>query len=533
MMTRQIAFARGHCANKPTWRSRTRPRTLGAVALSLLMLLSGCASLDAFAPRTPSYAMKASPKALLGQAAAGHQSKHPGQSGFDLLVTGQDALQARIALADAAEHTLDLQYYSVAEDPTTDLLLERILSAAKRGVRVRILLDDIEVSTRAFALRALAAEASIQVRIFHPFFTRRWLGVGRILEFLVDGERLNRRMHNKLWVADNVMAIFGSRNLGDAYFDANGTGNFSDLDLIAAGPVVTALSDGFDEYWNSKSAIPLVANSEQVFEKKLDGCGDKTLCSTNACCSAGANDYLRRVQAADISFMWGTADVFYDKPDAPKVMPAYGIHHGMIDEAVGETSTESELLFISPYFIPSGDGLEHLRDMRRRGVRIAVLTNSLASTDAPAAHAGYARHRTALLARGVELFELRPEPGGAHPKLHLWGRASASSLHAKVIVINRVRVIVGSMNQDPRSRLYNTESWVSINSPELAARVASLFEESTQAHHSFSLQLRGDGVEWITEEQGKEVRYKSDPLASKWQRFLNGVTSVLIPEDLL
>ena len=512
----------------------THRRALGTVVLPLFMLLSGCASLGDVAPRTPSYAMKASSGTVLGQSVAMQQSKHPGQSGFDVLATGQDALLARIALADAAEHTLDLQYYSVAEDSTTDLLLERIVSAAKRGVRVRMLLDDIEVSTRAFALRALAAEPGIQVRIFHPFFTPRWLGAGRLLEFLVDGQRLNRRMHNKLWVADNVMAIFGSRNLGDAYFDANGTGNFSDLDLIAAGPVVVALSDGFDEYWNSKSAIPLVAAaSEQAVEKEFDGCAAATLCSTSACCGASANAYLRRLKAAEISLMWGAADVAHDKPDAPKVVPAYGIHHGMIDEAVGEKTTESELLFISPYFIPSRDGLDHLGDMRRRGVRIAVLTNSLASTDSPAAHAGYARHRTALLALGVELFELRPEPGGTHPKLHLWGRASASSLHAKVIVIDRVRVIIGSMNQDPRSRLYNTESWVSIDSPELAPKIASLFEESTQAHHSFSLQMRSDGVEWITEEQGKEVRYKSDPLASRWRRFLNGVTSVLVPEDLL
>ena len=397
-----------------------------------------------------------------------------------------------------------------------------------------MLLDDIEVSTRAFALRALAAEPGIQVRIFHPFFNRRWLGVGRLLEFLVDGERLNRRMHNKLWVADNVLAIFGSRNLGDAYFDANGTGNFSDLDLMAAGPVVTALSDGFDEYWNSESAIPLVAAAaDQAFEKELDGCAATTLCSPNACCGSGANAYLHQIKAAERSLIWGAADVAYDKPDAPKVAPAYGIRHGMIDGTVGETTTASELLFISPYLIPSRDGLEHLGDMRRRGARIAVLTNSLASTDAPAAHAGYARHRTALLARGVELFELRPEPGGTHPKLHSWGRASGSSLHAKVIVIDRVRVIIGSMNQDPRSRLYNTETWVSIDSPKLAAKLANLFEESTQAHHSFSLQMRGDGVEWITEEQGKEVRFKSDPLASSWLRFLSGVTSVLVPEDLL
>lgn len=508
-------------------------RWLVAVEVALLVVLaSGCAALDQDAPKVPSYAIASGAGTKLGVAFGGERGAHPGQSGFDVLATGANALLARAALADAAEQTLDLQYYSVTQDPSTELLLERVVSAAQRGVRVRILLDDIERSTRAFAERALAAEPSIQVRLFHPFLNRPWFGVGRVLEFLVDSERLNRRMHNKLWVADNAMAIFGSRNLGDAYFDDGGAGNFSDVDLLAIGPVVPDLSRGFDEYWNSASTFPISPGSAGVPEIAQRRGTGSAACSATLCRSLSDNPYLRGLENGTLSLAWGRATVAYDRPDGIKQVIGYGIQHGMSD-GLGPGSTESELLFISPYFIPSREGLRHLGDMRRRGVRVALLTNSLASTDAPAAHGGYARYRADLLDDGVELYELRPEPGELHQAPHLWPRASASSLHAKVIVVDRARSVVGSLNQDPRSRLYNTESWVSIDSKELAAALARLFDEGTQAHHSFRLRMRGDALEWVTEENGREARYDSEPLASRWKRFMSSVPSVLVPEDLL
>ena len=507
--------------------------SVGLVLLVVMILTSGCATFGEDIPRHPSYALEDGAHTLLGRAFAAQQIANPGQSGFDLLATGPEALLARAALADAAEHTLDLQYYSVAQDATTDLLLERIVGAARRGVRVRMLLDDIDESARAFAARALNADPGIQVRLFHPFLSGPWFG-GRLLEFLADGERLNRRMHNKLWAADNAVAIFGSRNLGSAYFEAEPTGNFFDVDLIAAGPVVRDLSRGFDEYWNSKSAIPFVTGAPKETERIQRADAEAKECSRTECRGSNANTYLRLIESAELPLVWAPARVTYDKPHEPKLPPPYGIQHGMSDVSPDPDAAGFELLFISPYFIPSREGLEHLGDMRRRGVRIAVLTNSLASTDAPAAHAGYARYRADLLRCGVELFEFRPVPGGPHPTRHLWARhASAASLHAKVIVIDRRRAIVGSMNQDPRSRLYNTESWVSIDSPALAGKLADLFEESTQMHHSFRLRTRGDVLEWVTQEGGLEVRYESDPLASAWKRFLSGVTSMFVPEDLL
>ncbi len=254
-----------------------------ALLLLLAILVSGCATtVDSDSPRIPSHALAEGARTTLGRQFATDQAANPGASGFDLLASGRAALLARVALADAAERTLDVQYYSVAQDATTELLLERIIGAARRGVRVRMLLDDIEVSTRAFALRALAAEPTIQVRLFHPFFNRRAFGIGRLLEFVVDSERLNRRMHNKLWVADNAAAIF--RNLGDAYFDAQGMGNFSDVDLIAVGPVVADLSRGFDAYWNSRSAVPFV--SRRVESRDRIGSEDGVAAPSMSMCPA-------------------------------------------------------------------------------------------------------------------------------------------------------------------------------------------------------------------------------------------------------
>lgn len=508
-----------------------RSELVRAFLLLLAISVSGCATtVDIDAPKIPSHAFAEGALTTLGRQFAVHQAANPGASGFDLLASGRAALLARVALADAAERTLDLQYYSVAQDATTELLLERIIGAARRGVRVRLLLDDIEVSTRAFALRALSAEPAIQVRLFHPFFNRRAFGIGRLLEFVVDGERLNRRMHNKLWVADNAAAIFGSRNLGDAYFEAQGKGNFSDLDLIAVGPIVADLSRGFDAYWNSPSAVALVPRRVENRDR-IGSDGGLAAPNVSTCPAAGCGESSSDTLAR-LTFIWGRAEVTYDEPDSPKLPTPFGIQHGMLESGL-DANTQSELLFISPYFIPGRDGLAHLVAMRDRGVRIAVLTNSLASTDVAAAHAGYARYRGDLLERGVELFELRPEPGAPHQAQHLWGPASPSSLHAKVVVIDRSRSIVGSSNQDPRSRLFNTESWVSIESAPLAEKLAGLFEEGTDAHHSFRLRLREGGVEWITEEGGREVRYGDEPLASSWKRFLKGLTSVFVPEALL
>ena len=510
---------------------------------AMLLMTSGCASLRGEVPRVPSHAIVDGDRTTLGQVFSAQAAQHPGLSGFQVIASGHSAFVARAALADAAELTLDLQYYSVGDDLTTDLLLLRLVAAAERGVRVRILLDDIHASARAFARRATAAHPGIEVRVFNPFYFGGESSLVRLGEFVADSERLNRRMHNKLWVTDNVVAIVGSRNLADAYFDANETGNFSDVDLLTAGPVVSDVSRAFDAYWNSPAAIPFevfaegtdaaeAATQREALRSRTESCRGVPPCLWLT--EVGLLDALR---SGSVSLTWANAQFTFDPPDGDKPVPASGIEHGSIDDRPGGVRTLSELLIVSPYFVPSEDGRRHLAEMRERGVRVAVLTNSLASTDSPAAHAGYARHRAALLGDGVELYETRPEPGAPHRRSHRWGHASPASLHAKIIVQDRSRAIVGSLNQDPRSHLHNTEAWIAIDSPELASDLAALFGEASDMHHAFKVGLNaptGSGaLEWLTEEGGKPVRYDVEPMTELWLRVWRDLLGALIPEHLL
>jgi putative cardiolipin synthase len=246
---------------------------------------------------------------------------------------------------------------------------------------------------------------------------------------------------------------------------------------------------------------------------------------------------LDALRSGSVSLTWANAQFTFDPPDGDKPVPASGIEHGSIDDRPGGVRTLSELLIVSPYFVPSEDGRRHLAEMRERGVRVAVLTNSLASTDSPAAHAGYARHRAALLGDGVELYETRPEPGAPHRRSHRWGHASPASLHAKIIGQDRSRAIVGSLNQDPRSHLHNTEAWIAIDSPELASDLAALFGEASDMHHAFKVGLKAptgsDALEWLTEEGGKPVRYDVEPMTELWLRVSRDLLGALIPEHLL
>ena len=514
-----------------------------AVCGLAVILMSGCASVRLDVPVVPSQAIADGANTALGRAFAEQSSRHPDLSGFQVLAPGQAAFVARATLVDLAERTLDLQYYSVSDDLTTDLLLSRIVAAAERGVRVRILLDDIYAPTRVFARRALAAHPRIQVRLFNPFLSRGTSSWARLGEFVFDSERLNRRMHNKLWVADNAAAIVGSRNLGDEYFGADEASNFSDVDLLAAGPIVTELSSAFDTYWNSRVAIPMEAFADRYNATESAITRDALQARVSACVTRRPCEWLTQagmreaLQSAGVPLSWARAHLVYDQPDQEKSSALSGIEHGSIDDRASGSRTSSELLIVSPYFVPSSDGLLHLREMRERGVRVAVLTNSLASTDSPAAHAGYARHRSSLLRHGVELFELRPQPDVGHRVSHRWGPGSPASLHAKIVVQDRVHALVGSLNQDPRSRLHNTEVWISLESAELAAELAALFEEGTDPHHAFRVERKEvDGVEklaWKTEQDGASMRYDLEPMTNAWLRLWRSLLGVVIPEHML
>ena len=531
-----------HLNEDPMIRSFHAAATL---VLSLL-LIAGCSTPRVELPSTPSYALADARHTTLGRTYDAEVALHPGVSGFRLIVSGSEAFALRYVLADLAERTLDLQYYSAADDLTTDLLLLRLEAAAQRGVRVRILLDDIYPPTRRFAQHARTLHPGIQVRLYNPFF---WSGTWdplRVGELVVDAERLNVRMHNKLWVTDNAAAIVGSRNLGDAYFDGLESGNFSDIDLLAVGPVVKKMSRAFDVYWNSTSAVPVenlvepldAAEGERLRQslraRAITCAGSPSCASLMPPTLQEETDWLQRNIGR---LIWTTAELSYDPPEEEKAPVPSGIEHGWIEDRPGGVRTRSELLIISPYLVFGDDGLSHLADMRRSGIRVAVLTNSLASTDSVAAHASYARQRMALLSSGVELFEMRPQTGFKHGRTHRWLQATAGSLHAKAIIHDRERVVVGSLNQDPRSRLHNREIWVTVPSKDLAVELASLFDEASDRHHAYKVELASSGdaqwLEWHTEESGQAVVHVVEPAASPWLKLWRSVLGALIPEHLL
>ena len=522
---------------------RWRSWTALLVVLVPLQMVSGCVTVRRDVPRVPSQAISDGDRTTIGRAFAAQAAEHPGLSGFQVMAAGREAFVARAALADSAERTLDLQYYSVGEDLTTDLLLLRIVSAAERGVRVRILLDDIHASARAFARRAIAAHPGIQVRLFNPFHWADTSSLGRLSELMLDGERLNRRMHNKLWVTDNAAAVFGSRNLADEYFEANGANNFFDVDLLAAGPIVEELSGAFDVYWNSAAAVPIEAFAAEP-DPAEGGLVREALRARAAACHSLApcrwlaeDTLLHELESGNVPLSWAHARLIYDQPDQGKVDLISGIEHGSITDRPSGSRTQTELLIASPYFVPGENAIRHIQTMRERGVRVAVLTDSLGSTDSPAAHAGYARHRIALLREGVELYEVRPGGQIKHRLWHRWRHGSPSSLHAKIVVQDRARAIVGSLNQDPRSRLYNTEIWVALESAELATDLAALFEEGTDLRQAFKVEQNKAGgpeaLAWSTEEDGEIVRYDVEPMSSIWMRLWRDFLGAVIPERLL
>ncbi|OGA07088.1 MAG: hypothetical protein A3D95_05295 [Betaproteobacteria bacterium RIFCSPHIGHO2_12_FULL_69_13] len=514
------------------------------VILAAAIAAAGCSSVRQEVPRTPSHAIDRPGETFLGQSIAARLAPRPGESGFRLLASGHEAFLARAALAESAERSLDLQYYIVAEDATATLLLYRALRAAQRGVRVRLLLDDIYAAGRDFDLAALDAHPNVEVRVFNPFSRRGPLGISQLFEYLGDRDRLDRRMHNKLWIADNAAAVVGGRNLGDAYFEAQNEEDFADLDVLAGGPVVAEISRSFDAYWNSEWAVPIAAFLDQPPEKgRLDlilsemAARAERFRDTDYARLLRETEFGRSVRFGELPLAAGRAAALYDEPAKLRGEAVEG-EGGILPTLRGIIEgAQREVILISPYFIPSARGLEVLGSLAQRGVRVRVLTNSLASTDpVPLAHAGYARYRGRLLARGVELHERRP--GAARLRNARPGLSSGATLHAKAVVVDRKLLLVGSMNLDPRSRLSNTEVAVLVESEALAAELATLFDEASSLEQAFHVELAERANEnaplvWLGRERGEQVRYEDEPLTGWWRRMLSRLLGALAPEELL
>ena len=531
--------------------------------LRLLCALALCAcSTPPLEPQGPqSLAWPHAARSALARAYPDLWAETQGRSGFLALFAGHEALAARAALADAAQHTLDLQYYIVRPDATTQLLLARVVQAARRGVRVRLLVDDLDAMGRDPLFIALARIPGVEVRLFNPFATRGSPGVWHIVEGLARAAQLNRRMHNKLWIADNAMAVTGGRNLGDEYFDAGRELNFADLDLLAAGPVVARLSDSFDRYWNSPWAVPMQALAlpahaqssapAELEQRLLDA--DGVFRDSAYARQLRDSRFARALKRGELALVPAAAEVVDDAPekialdvddralrDGPSSMPPRPDARSLFPAAIRTrlVRARQEVLLVSPYFVPGARGVEELTALVRRGVRVRVLTNSLASADRlPLVHAGYARYRDALARAGVEVHEMRPDDVDAEG----WrrpGRTSGAHLHAKAIVIDREQALVGSMNLDPRSRVSNTEIGLWVDSPVLAQALARRFDEAVAPTRAWRVRWVEDtpGVPhlaWEAEDNGDGHRVLHEPQAALWRRALSRLFSLIVPEALL
>ncbi len=494
--------------------------------------LSGCASVDV--QRHPSQALPASDSAF-GRSVQAQAAPYQGRSGFRLLSDSTEAFTARAELIRNAQSSLDLQYYIVHDGISTRMLVEELLKAADRGVRVRILLDDTTSDGQDQIIATLAAHPKIQIRVFNPLHLGRSSGVTRTVGRLFNLSLQHRRMHNKLWLADNSMAIVGGRNLGDEYFDAEPNMNFTDIDMLSVGPVAEQLGHSFDQYWNSALSKPIeqflsskptakdLQNTRTRLEESLDESRKQNHALYQQLMTFKTHPRLD-IWRRELIWAWNQA-----LWDAPSKVLADGDPDPQLllttQLAPEMKSVSKELVMLSAYFVPGQPGLVYLTGRADAGVSVSLLTNSLEATDVPAVHGGYAPYRKALLEHGVKLFELRRQPGaggGSGSGPHFFGRptysGSDSSLHSKAIVFDQQKSFVGSFNFDPRSVLWNTEVGVLVDSPELAAHVRDLAMQGMAPPLSYEAKLEDDRVVWVTEDDGQLHTLTKEP-GSWWRRF--------------
>jgi cardiolipin synthase C len=500
--------------------------TLTSAFVSVLLVLGGCAGLPRHVHKTPSTAFQHPETTTLGKIVV---SDEVGKnlSGIRLLSSGDEAFASLITLTDHAERTLDIQYYIIHQDDSTRTLLHHVRLAADRGVRVRVLVDDLNTAGEDRRFMHLSSHANVEVRVFNPFTAGRFATWTRFVAAATDIRRINHRMHNKLFVADDALAITGGRNIGDQYFTLDPHSNFVDLDVVAAGPIVSALSASFDEFWNSKYAIPIATvasgtDSESNLPPPVEPDS-----------SASANWLAHELDKQKVDLFWVPATVLADGPAkiASETSPDEEV---TIANDITELmrSANQELVIISPYFVPGKQGMALIGDLVARGVHVRVLTNSLASTDSPLVDIGYARYRQPLLKLGVELREMQPKLGQKHARFHPF-RSSNASLHAKALVIDQRIVFIGSLNMDERSAKINSELGLVMRSPEIAREVTSLLDDlSTDGSYKLRLDDKGR-VEWVAGEGSTQKVWHVDPATSRTERVWLMMLAPFAPDELL
>ncbi|MBV0933684.1 phospholipase D family protein [Marinobacterium weihaiense] len=512
----------------------------GLLLFSLVM--SGCARLPDNSIRQASYHYADTEGTLLAQVSGTTPKVDASQSGFLLLESGLDAFVARTALARAAQRSIDAQYYLLHDDMTGQLFLDEMIQASRRGVRVRLLVDDMDLEGRDADAAALDAMPNVEVRIFNPFGRN----VSRWSQFLTRFGSVTRRMHNKSFIVDGEAVVLGGRNIGNEYFEADPALAFGDLDVLGFGPIARQAAVSFDAYWNHALAYP----ATRLLGKTPDAAAvidyQRQLKARIAAQAADYDPYFqalrearltRRLEAGLLPLVWGHAWLVADDPDKLVVDRRRQELHLSRALAPYFLGLEESLVIFSPYFVPGREGTDLLKSLVQRGVRVQILTNSLASTDVPVVHAGYARYRRELLRAGVELYEMDRQ-SAPRPRLKTFFTGSSkASLHAKSFVLDGQYVFIGSLNLDPRSLVENSEVGVVIDSADIAGVMLEWFEQDVQkVAFRVTLEETAHGTEqlrWTSHQDGTVVRFDVEPHTCMLQRVGVGLMRLLPIESQL
>jgi putative cardiolipin synthase len=435
-------------------------------------------------------------------------------------------------MIDAAQRTLDLQYYIFRGDDTGRMLTEHLLHAADRGVRIRVLIDDADTVAGDEQILRLMNHGAVELRIYNPAKYRGHVRIVRRVEFVLNARRLDYRMHNKLLVADNAAALMGGRNIGNQYFQIDPESQFADDDVFAAGPIVPQLSRTFDEFWNSALAIP----AEALGHPHESGARNTKSNGIDYAALIANGEPLAGIMSGRLPLVWAPAQLVYDSPDKKQVDSGRVSGALIVPEVEKEIrAAQSEMLLVTPYLVPSADELQALQELRRHAVRVRILSNSLESCPEISAQSGYDKYRVPLLKSGVELYEVRARLGstrgsGESTKLARYGNYA---LHGKLYVFDRRKILIGSMNFDQRSQHINTEIGLFIGSPEIAQQTALRFESMVKPENCYAVALSPAGVDgrsrltWRTAENNRDVELDREPARSGWQRLQAKLLKIL------
>jgi len=480
-------------------------------------------------PVPPTSAIPPGSETELDRLIADPEARHPGESGFRLIGEGPEAFAIRARSALLAGRSLDVQTYIWHADTTGKYLAHRLLEAADRGVRVRLLVDDMDARAKNQGFAAIAAHPNVDVRMFNPFKSRRCT-LTQMAEMVGHFNRINHRMHNKTWIADNRIAVVGGRNLGDEYFGASEDVNFVDLDFALVGPVVRDASESFDRYWNAETTHSMQdLDPARVTEAALADV--RTMLQEHAATAEAsryadelrADDAVQRLVAGDWPVAWTDTYRFVSDDPHKVSMPKGALERSQVRTLLVPAAEQARrsLTLISPYFVPGEEGTRILVQAAQAGRRVRVLTNSLIANDVAAVHGGYSRWRRALLEGGVALWELKPVPG-TNVSASLFG-GSGASLHTKALSVDGERLFVGSYNIDPRSAWLNCEQGVLAASEPLAARFEAIFDVQCEGARAWEVTLREGRLHWS---DGGET-YGNDPRAPASRRFQAWITRAL------